>query len=253
MKGAPRGVRSAQSLCSVLLALGASTVLAQTVVVKPAARAHVAPFEDSIAQRMRACVTCHGEEGGGITGAAFPRLAGQPSDYLSAQMRAFRGGVRTYAPMNYLMSRQSDGYFTEIAAYFSAQQPDPRVIDARRAMPFDRNEAIRGKALMSDGRPATGLPPCMACHGETLSGMLPATPAIAGLPRDFLIEQLGSWKSGTSRMPRPGSPAPNCMARIASLMTGADISAAATWLSLQQPYGPPAPPATRLPIACDRP
>ena len=253
MKCRARGVRSARSLCSVLLALGASTALAQTAAVEPTAQAHVAPFEDSIAQRMRACVTCHGEKGGGITSAAFPRLAGQPSDYLSAQMRAFRDGVRAYAPMKFLMSRQSDAYFAEIATYFSAQQPDPRVIDARRAMPFDRSEAMRGKALISDGRPATGLPPCMACHGEKLSGMLPATPAIAGLPRDFLIEQLGSWKSGTSRMSRPGSPAQKCMARVASLMTGADISAAATWLSLQQPDGPPAPPATRLPRACDRP
>lgn len=94
MKCRARGVRSARSLCSVLLALGASAALAQTAPVKPAAQAHVAPFEDSVAQRMRACVPCHGEEGGGITSAAFPRLAGQPSDYLSAQMRAFRDGDR---------------------------------------------------------------------------------------------------------------------------------------------------------------
>ena len=72
------------------------------------AQAAAPAFEDSIAQRMQACVTCHGDKGGGIAGSAFPRLAGQPAAHLSAQMRAFRDGVRNYAPMNFLMSRQSD-------------------------------------------------------------------------------------------------------------------------------------------------
>ena len=241
-----------RSLFCMLLLLGAPIALAQNT----AAKIDIAPFEDSIAQRMQACVICHGEKGGGIASSAFPRLAGQPADYLSAQLRAFREGSRIYAPMNYLMSRQSDVYFAEIAAYFSAQQPDPRVIDAGRAMPFDRNAADAGKLLMSEGRAAAGLPPCKACHGERLSGMLPGTPAIAGLQRDFLIEQLGSWKSGTSRVssgtPRPGSSEPNCMTRVVSLMSNADIVAAATWLSLQPPEGPPAPPADKLPIACGK-
>lgn len=227
-------------LLAVFIAWSAAPALAQTAA--PA-------FEDSIAQRMQACVTCHGDKGGGIAGSAFPRLAGQPAAYLSAQMRAFRDGVRNYAPMNFLMSRQSDAYFAEIAEYFSAQRPDPRVVDARRATPFERSSADAGKNLMAEGRPATGLPACSACHGGKLSGMAPATPAIAGLPRDFLIEQLGSWKTASSRI-RSDAGEPNCMARVASLMSGADITAAATWLSLQQPEGPPAPAAAKLPIAC---
>lgn len=231
---------SACLLLAIFLTFAATPALAQTAA--PA-------FEDSIAQRMRACVTCHGEKGAGIAGSAFPRLAGQPAAYLSAQMRAFRDGIRIYAPMNFLMSRQSDAYFVEIAEYFSAQQPDPRVVDARRAMPFDASMADAGKKLMAEGRPAADLPACSACHGGKLSGMAPATPAIAGLPRDFLIEQLGSWKTASSRM-RPDASQPNCMARVASLMSGADITAAATWLSLQQPEGPPAPAAVKLPIAC---
>ena len=235
----------ARPIFGVLLALAVSIAFAQTDALKPDVQANVPPFEDSIAQRMQACATCHGEKGGGIASSAFPRLAGQPADYLSAQMRAFREGVRTYAPMNFLMSRQSDAYFAEIATWFSTQQPDPRVIDARRAMPFDRNVADIGKQLTAQGRLDAGLPACAACHGEKLSGMLPATPAIAGLPRDFLIEQLGSWSNGTHR-----SPAPNCMARVASLMSGADIIAAATWLSLQQPEGPPARPTGKLPLEC---
>lgn len=237
-----RSTRVVRILLGIGAAIGASIAPAQPVTPE----AGVAPFEDSIAQRMRACMPCHGEKGGGLAGSAFPRLAGQPADYLSAQMRAFRDGIRTYAPMNFLMSRQSDAYFAEIATYFSAQQPDPRVVDARRAMPFDRNVVDVGKQLTVEGRVAVELPACVACHGDKLSGMLPATPAIAGLPRDFMIEQLGSWKNGTHR-----SPAPNCMARVASLMSGSDIIAAATWLSLQQPAGP-ASPAEKLPLECGK-
>ena len=195
-----------------------------------AAQTVVPPFADTIEQRMQACFGCHGDRGGGVPDAAFPRLAGQPADYLAAQMQAFRDGVRTYAPMNYLMARQSDAYFLEIAEYFAAQVPDARVVDARRAAPLDRASYEAGRALVHEGRQAAALPACTACHGPDLAGTMPGIPALAGMPRDFLIEQVGSWKSGSHR-----SPEPNCMAQIAKRMSGADIVAAATWLSLQQP------------------
>ena len=163
-------------------------------------------------------------------------------------MRAFRDGVRTYAPMNYLMARQGDAYFAEIAAYFSQQTPDPAVVDARRAQPIDRRLYDLGRTLVHEGRAAAGLPACTACHGPTLTGTTPAIPALAGMPRDFLIEQVGSWKSGTHR-----SPPPNCMAEIAQRMTDADIVAAATWLALQQPVGRPEARSGPLPITCGPP
>lgn len=43
---------------------------------------------------LPACAGCHGPAGAGIP-AQFPRLAGQHSDYIEAQLRAFRDGVRT--------------------------------------------------------------------------------------------------------------------------------------------------------------
>jgi len=206
------------------------------------------PFEDTIEQRLQACVICHGEQGGGVKDAAFPRLAGQPAAYLAAQMKAFRDGVRTYAPMNFLMSRQSDEYFVEIADYFAKQTPDPAVIDARRGAPLDRTTFEAGRVLVHEGRPADRIPACVACHGGALGGTLPAIPALAGMPRDFLIEQVGSWKSGAHR-----SAEPNCMATIAKRMSGADIVAAATWLSLQQADHPPEARPGPLPIACGTP
>ena len=203
------------------------------------------PFEDSIEQRMKACVMCHGQRSGGLPNSAFPRLAGQPAAYLAAQMKAFRDGVRTYAPMNFLMSRQSDAYLDEIAGWFALQKPDPRVVEARQRFTPDRAAMEAGRALVRDGRPEADLPACSTCHGTRLSGTLPGIPALAGMPRDFLIEQVGSWKTGAHR-----SPEPNCMARIAQRMSGSDIVAAATWLSLQQPDGVPEQRSGPLPLAC---
>ena len=51
----------------------------------------------SAAQGIPACEGCHGPAGAGIP-AQYPRLAGQYSDYLAAQLKAFRDGVRANDP-----------------------------------------------------------------------------------------------------------------------------------------------------------
>lgn len=213
-----------------------------------APRVGYAPIADTIEQRMQACVVCHGERGAGIAHASFPRLAGQPADYLAAQMRAFRDGQRTYAPMNYLMSRQTDAYFAEIATWFSAQRPNPDVLATRAGTTATASQVDRGRLLVERGRPERGLPACIACHGTKLSGMLPAMPALAGLPRDYLVEQLGSWKSGVHR-----SATPNCMAQVTALMSGEDIGAVAAWVARQDPGNAPEPRAAKLPLECGAP
>ena len=38
-------------------------------------------------------IQCHGPDGKGNKGAAFPRLAGQHADYIEKQLRAFRTGA----------------------------------------------------------------------------------------------------------------------------------------------------------------
>ncbi|HSD36499.1 MAG TPA: c-type cytochrome [Rhodocyclaceae bacterium] len=43
---------------------------------------------------LPACAGCHGAAGAGIP-AQFPRLSGQHPEYLEAQLRSFRDGVRT--------------------------------------------------------------------------------------------------------------------------------------------------------------
>ena len=74
------------------------------------------------------------------------------------------------------------------------------------------------------------VPACTACHGERLTGVLPAIPGLAGLPRDYLLAQLGAWRQGERR-----AAAPDCMATIARRMDAADIEAVARWIASQPP------------------
>jgi cytochrome c553 len=58
--------------------------------------------------------------------------------------------------------------------------------------------------------------------------VVPATPGLLGLPRDYLVGQLGAWQNG-----RRHTPAPDCMAQIAQKLTAEDVGAIASWLSSQ--------------------
>jgi cytochrome c553 len=51
---------------------------------------------------------------------------------------------------------------------------------------------------------------------------------LLGLPRDYLVGQLGAWQTG-----RRHTPAPDCMARIANKLSAEDVGAIASWLSAQ--------------------
>ena len=64
-----------------------------------------------------ACAGCHGPSGAGIP-AQYPRLAGQHSEYVEAQLLAFRGGVRhNNVPMNQIAGKLGDHDIKALADY----------------------------------------------------------------------------------------------------------------------------------------
>ncbi|MEP6504104.1 MAG: cytochrome c4, partial [Betaproteobacteria bacterium] len=105
-----------------------------------------------------------------------------------------------------------------------------------------------GEALVRQGDPARGIPACVRCHGAAMTGVAPAVPGLLGLPRVYLVEQFGAWRTGQRK-----ALAPDCMARIATMLAPADIGALATWLSSQPVTAPPAAADALqrpLPMAC---
>jgi cytochrome c553 len=208
---------------------------------------------DTLAQRVSACTSCHGSAstppaamGSGGERQYFPRIAGKPAGYLYNQLTNFRDGRRQYPLMTWMVQHLSDDYLHEIAAYFSTQHVPAPVLD-RAALPAAELE--RGRQLVTRGDTALKVPACIACHGERLTGALPAIPGLVGLPRDYINAQFGAWRNGSRH-----ALAPDCMGAIAQRLSLADVSAVSAWLAsepLPLDANPvPQPPARPLPLAC---
>jgi cytochrome c553 len=207
------------------------------------APAHTVP--NNLAQRMMACTLCHGAEGRATASGYFPRIAGKPAGYLYNQLTHFRDGRRQNPGMANLLDHLSDAYLRDIAEHFAAidvPYPPPQTT---RVPP---EVQARAEALVREGDPARKLPACVACHGKRLTGMNPAVPGLLGLPRDYLIGQLGGWQTGLRH-----AHTPDCMGQVAKALSAEDVGALATWLSAQTlPANTrPAPPSAQpLPLRC---
>lgn len=204
-----------------------------------------AGVEDTMAQRMQACVVCHGKEGRATNVGYFPRIAGKPAGYIYNQLQNFKTGRRRNDTMNHLVQHLSDDYLHDIANYFSALDlPYP---PAQRHGLSAEQQRVAEK-LVFEGVPERDIPACVACHGEQMAGMLPAMPGLLTLPADYLLGQLGAWRTGQRK-----AKAPDCMAEVAKRLSADEIGAVARWLSAQTlpPGTQPAPPSARaLPIRC---
>jgi cytochrome c553 len=74
-----------------------------------------------VAKGLPACAACHGPAGAGIP-AQFPRIGGQYADYLEAQLKAFRDGVRANDPnkmMRMVALKMTDAEIKAVADYIA--------------------------------------------------------------------------------------------------------------------------------------
>jgi cytochrome c553 len=200
---------------------------------------------DSLEARVQGCVTCHGQSGQGTNNGYFPRIAGKPAGYLFNQLKAFRNGTRKYPPMNYLLAYLPESYLQEIADHFSRLRPP---FAPREVTPASTSTVARGQALVTGGDTSKGIPPCVACHGERLTGMEPGIPGIAGLRPTYIVAQLTRWQVGERHAIEP-----DCMKRVASRLSDEDVAAVAAYLSRQEAPSDMAPESSnsiRMPFAC---
>ncbi|MFC5067729.1 c-type cytochrome [Flaviflagellibacter deserti] len=69
-----------------------------------------------------ACISCHGSDGS----PDYPRLAGQPARYLSAQLAAWRNGKGGTSPTHAIMApiaaRLTDQQIADVSAFFASQR-----------------------------------------------------------------------------------------------------------------------------------
>jgi cytochrome c553 len=198
---------------------------------------------DTLEARAQGCSTCHGAHGEGTQDLNFPRIAGKPAGYLFNQLQNFRDGQRSYPPMNYLLAYTHDDYMAELAGYFAAQP-----VKQQTAIEPSQASNLVGERLVHRGDPAAGVPACVACHGERLTGIEPGIPGLIGLNSRYIAAQLVSWRVGTRQAKQP-----DCMHEIAGRLTESQIHLAAAWLAAQPPASPTAPAKAgtwKTPIPC---
>lgn len=202
-----------------------STASAASTAAAPAIRSGNTRVEDSMAQRLQACTPCHGHEGVATASGYFPRIAGKPEGYLFEQLMNFKEGRRGHTVMRQLVTPLSAAYLQEIAGHFAALNlpyppPEP---------PSATAEVLqRGKQLIFEGDASLRLPACIQCHGQAMTGVLPATPGLLGLSKDYLVAQLGAWRNGLRAAREP-----DCMKTISLRMKESDIHAVSAYLSSQ--------------------
>jgi cytochrome c553 len=71
---------------------------------------------------LSGCSQCHGAAGQGA-GKTFPGLAGQSTEYIISQLKAWKNGKRTNDPLHLMTgiaSKLSDDQFAAVAAYYAS-------------------------------------------------------------------------------------------------------------------------------------
>src|SRR5690606_31255889 len=82
----------------------------------------------------------------------------------------------------------------------------------------------RGRLIARSGLPQSGVPACLACHGQDAAGLFPR---LAGQHAPYLVSQLRAFRSGSHGRTAAG----DIMEVIAAPLTDAQIGDAAAYFS----------------------
>ncbi len=167
------------------------------------------------------CASCHGPKGDSIS-PAFPKIAGQRSEYLENQLKAFRDRTRAdpmaQAFMWGMTSQLSDDSIQKLAVFYAGQRP----ASGKRG---DAKLVQSGRAIYEGGIPEAKVQACIACHGKNAEGNT-VFPRLAGQHAEYLVKQLVLFKSSL----REGGNAP-IMHGITTGMSLEQMEAVAAYLT----------------------
>ena len=135
---------------------------------------------DTFAERMAACLGCHGENGQSPQ-PVVPSLGGQPAPYLLIQLYLFRENQRasTYRKDDHMveiMSEMTKGFTDD----------DLRTFSEFLSKLADPVRMQTGRALITEHR-------CNSCHNLDLTGR-ESVPHIANQREDFLVKTLREYR-----------------------------------------------------------
>ncbi|MFC3695709.1 c-type cytochrome [Chenggangzhangella methanolivorans] len=175
------------------------------------------------------CARCHGRDGMGRDGDAFPVIAGQSEDYIYDTLAAYALNKRYSGVMETAAARLPYSDIAALAEHYAAQPRKP----VEGAKPLDPALVARGEKIAREGLRDTGTPACSSCHGPGRETPNPAYPKLAGQHASYLETQLTLWEKEHDS--RGGGPFSGIMRKIAFGMTEADIKAVAAYYASLPP------------------
>jgi cytochrome c553 len=169
------------------------------------------------------CETCHGFSGQGFRAYnPIPRLAGQQTEYLKNQLKAFVERGRTSNIMYNVSHVLSPAMLTALATNFNHLDPKPLGGAPKELV-------ASGKKIFEAGISESNIPPCASCHGPDAKGNGPF-PRLAGQLHDYVFSKLTNWSHERGQNPaKPDTSA--IMEPIAHGLTEPQIKAVAAYLS----------------------
>ncbi len=164
------------------------------------------------------CSACHGMDGNSLN-PEWPSIAGQHESYLINSLNSFKSGARQNVLMTGMAMPLSDEDINDLAAYFAAQKPAPKVADPALA--------TAGERLYRGGNKDSGVPACLACHGPTgLGNPAAGWPTIAGQHAPYTVAQLKAYRA-KERSTDGGT---QMMRNVSTLLTDDEIKAVTSYI-----------------------
>lgn len=179
--------------------------------------------QQQLEAKVAYCTTCHGLQAQGFRGDyPMPRLAGQQSEYIENQLRAFIERRRTNPIMFNVAHVLNPSMISALAVHFSKLNPPP-IGGAPKEF------IAEGRKIYEEGVPEANVPPCASCHGPEAKGN-GAFPRLAGQLYDYILVELAHWSKKRGQDPEhPDTSA--IMEPIAHSLKEPQIKAVAAYLS----------------------
>jgi cytochrome c553 len=150
-----------------------------------------------------ACARCHGFDGAADGSGAFPKLAGQSSEYLERELRAYISGDRKNALMQPIAKGLNDAEIKAVSEYYATVHAIPVV--PRAPSP---ELLARGEQLAKVGDLDIRVQACESCHGPNGQG-IPPTPYLAGQYSQYISVQMQMYRQGYRKTNQMTDPAKN--------------------------------------------
>lgn len=173
---------------------------------------------------LQRCSSCHGLQGEGRDTGAFPKLAGQSSEYFVETMQAFARGTRHSGIMEPIAAEISPSQIRELAIFYQQQAP--------KASPGSKSPTMEelGEQIANQGVPEQDIPACVDCHDPQNASANPNFPSLNGQHPDYIALQLKLFKEGR----RGGTRFAHLMENVVSEMKAEQIQAVSNYFSRQQ-------------------